>query len=559
MKIFFKLSFLYTLTVIPTLLFAQTAVLVPYRVGNVYGLSNEKGKMVISPKYAHIEPIGVGVFKFVSANASKNSTGSKQQLNGKTGVIMGTKELISNSSHNHFTYIEQGIIVGSENSYSSQNSNFYNLSGEKLLAENVPNFKLIVSPNAKPRDCKIAILAKHHDYGVSIYIFDAKKQKLLAPLLDHVTNFKIEEQSGSDHSFICSYVDKNNAYAKDVIYYDAASGEHLRMPYTVDHQSENAQYKEEVYLTADPDGVEVDGDDGGMDMSIPMHEAEPGYSDNNGKLPGYFERINDQTIHFDGKELRIAANEKVYFANPYQYGYQTIPMIFYNGNQYGLLLTDNTRAEELYDTLIYLHNQYQDYDNPAVFNFLAGKKDVYGKWRYGILQENGKPLIPLQYDQIEISFKELEYEQDDDNKLGKFLLKDQSLYSVDANLCLKNYLNGMFIVKKNGKYGLLNAKNEIVLPIEQDQIWKNNINFITTYPIGDNLYCYQKDNKYAAFIINSGKGLYKNTGAIFPKIPLFIYENYMNQSGLDIYSLADESSLRFCLASNKGIIYYKAK
>jgi hypothetical protein len=40
---------------------------------------------------------------------------------------------------------------------------------------------------------------------------------------------------------------------------------------------------------------------------------------------------------------------------------------------------------------------------------------------------------------------------------------------------------------------------------------------------------------------------------------LFIYENYMNQSGLDIYSLADESSLRFCLASNKGIIYYKAK
>ena len=304
---------------------------------------------------------------------------------------------------------------------------------------------------------------------MSVFIFDTKKQKFLAPLIDNVSNFKIEENA-SDHSFVCSYIDKNNSYMRDVIYYDEASGEHLRMPYTVVHQSENAQDEEEVYLMADPNGMEVDGDDGGMDMSIPMSEAEPGCSDNTGKLPSYFERINDQTIHFGGKEVRIAANEKVYFTNAYRSSYQTIPLLFYNGNQYGLLLTDNLSSEELYDTLIYLHNQYQDYDNPAVFNFLAGKKDVYGKWRYGILQENGKPLIPLQYDQIEISFKELEYEQDDDNKPGKFVLKDQNMYSVDANLCLQNYLNGMYIVKKNGKYGLLNAKNEILLPVEQDQI-----------------------------------------------------------------------------------------
>jgi hypothetical protein len=153
----------------------------------------------------------------------------------------------------------------------------------------------------------------------------------------------------------------------------------------------------------------------------------------------------------------------------------------------------------------------------------------------------------------------LEYELEEADKPGKFVLKDQNIYSVDANLCLQNYLNGMYIVKKNGKYGLLNAKNEILLPVEQDQIWKNKVNFISTYPIGDNLYCYQKENKYAAFIIHSGKGIYKNTGVMFTKIPLFVYENYMNQSGLDIYSLADEGSLRFCLASNKGITYYKPK
>jgi hypothetical protein len=558
MNTFSRLSFLLLVSLISNFSFAQNTPLVPYRVGNLFGLSDVNGKMVLSPRYTHVEPIGVGVFKFISANSPKNALGSDQNLKAKTGIIVGTKELISNSSHNHFTYLEQGIIVGSENSYTSQNSNLYSLNGEKLLDENISNFKLIVSPTAKPRDCKIAILAKHNDRGVSIFIFDTKKQKLLAPLLDHVSNFKIEEESGSDHSFICSYLDKNNSFAKDVIYYDAASGEHLRMPYTVVHQSENAQDEEEVYLMADPNGMEVSGDDGGME-SMPMQEAEPGYSDNNGKLPSYFERINDQTIHFGGKEVRIAANEKVYFTNTYRSSYQTIPLLFYNGNQYGLLLTDNLRSEELYDTLIYLHNQYQDYDNPAVFNFLAGKKDVNGKWRYGILQENGKPIIPLQYDQISVTFKELEYALEDDNKPGKFVLKDQNMYSVDANLCLQNYLNGIFIVKMNGKYGLLNAKNQVLLPIEQDQIWKNKVNFLSTYPIGDNLYCYQKDNKYAAFIIHSGKGIYKNTGAIFPKIPLFIYENYMDQNGLDIYSLADESSLRFCLASNRGITYYRSK
>jgi hypothetical protein len=558
MNTYSRLSFLLLISLFPGFAFAQQTILVPYRVGNLFGLSDVNGKMVLSARYAHVEPIGVGVFKFISTNSSKNALGSDQNLKAKTGVIVGTKELISNSTHNHFTYLEQGIIVGSENSYTSQNSNFYSLSGEKLLNENVSNFKLIVSPNAKPNDCKIAILAKHKAGGVSIFIFDTKKQKLLAPLIDNVSNFKIEENA-SDHSFICSYLDKNNSYMRDVIYYDEASGEHLRMPYTVVHQSENAQDEEEVYLMADPNGMEVDGDDGGMDMSIPMPEAEPGYSDNTGKLPSYFERINDQTIHFGGKEIKIAANEKVYFTNAYRSTYQTIPLLFYNGSQYGLLLSDNLRSEELYDTLIYLHNQYQDYDNPAVFNFLAGKKDKNGTWRYGILQENGKPIIPLQYDQISISFKELEYELEEADKPGKFVLKDQNIYSVDANLCLQNYLNGMYIVKKNGKYGLLNAKNEILLPVEQDQIWKNKVNFISTYPIGDNLYCYQKENKYAAFIIHSGKGIYKNTGVMFTKIPLFVYENYMNQSGLDIYSLADEGSLRFCLASSKGITYYKPK
>ena len=537
---------------------AQNATLVPFKVGNLLGLSDINGRMILSARYSNIEPIGKGVFKFVSVSPAKNKIGSDQQMKPKTGVLLGTRELISNSEHNHFTYIEQGIIVGSENSYTSQNSNFYSLNGEKLLPENVANFKMIVSPNAKPNDCKIAILAKHKVGGVSIFIFDTKKQKFLAPLIDNVSNFKIEENA-SDHSFVCSYIDKNNSYMRDVIYYDEASGEHLRKPYTTVHQSENAQDEEESYLMADPNGGEEILDDGGMDMSIPMSEAEPGYSDNNGKLPSYFERVNVQTIQFGGKEVKIAGNEKVYFASPYNHSYQTVPIIFYNGEQYGLLLSDNLRSDEMYDTLIYLHNQYTDNDNPVVFNYLAGKKDLNGKWLYGILHEDGKPIIPLQYDNISISFKEMGYEQNQDDEPGKFVLNEQNLYKVNANLCLENYLMGMYIVQKNGKYGILNAKNKLLLPIEHDQLWRNKINFFSTYHIGDNLYCYQKEQKYGAFILQSGKGIYKNTGAIFPKIPLFVYENYMGQEGLDIYNLADESNLFFCLASNKGITYYKPK
>jgi hypothetical protein len=194
-----------------------------------------------------------------------------------------------------------------------------------------------------------------------------------------------------------------------------------------------------------------------------------------------------------------------------------------------------------------------------MINFLAGKRDAKGNWKYGILKYNGKVLVPLQYDEIRFSFTQLKYEYYHFDGQGKMVFKEQNIYKVDANFSLKAYSRGSFIVMKGAKFGILNAKNEILLPVVYDKIWQNEINYISNYPHLTNLYVYQLGDKYGCFYLNGSRPIEKNTKAIFPKIPLFLHENYMNQLGLNIYYLADETASKFCYASNKGIIYYKAK
>lgn len=533
---------------------AQEKILVPYRVGNLFGLSDLSGKLVLSPSYASILPIGKNVFEFASLSNSKSDLNQEPKI--LKGVLFGNKEIIAQSEHNHFTYLDAGIIVGTESAFTSNNSNFYNLKGERLLRENVRNFRMVVSPAAEAHKGNIAILAIHQDEKVSILLFDGNKQIMRAPLLDHVSNFNIERnQSDQERVLICTYTDKNGNNLNDVIYYDTKSGEHKRKPYINEQSVQIPEPGEGSIEGADESFVpKVDDESMSKEKIKPSDELtkENNTSDN-------FGPVNERAFMYGIHMVELAVGERVFFAEPYTHQSQKEPLIYFKDKKYGLYLSENKRSNQLYDSLVYLRNQYIDFDNPIRSMYMAGIKDATsGKWHFGLLNEKGLLIVPIIYEYIGFSFDEMEYDRDDDDEPGKFIFKKQTIYKVDEYLCLKTYHQGSFIVKKDGKFGLINKQNIALLPIEYDQIWKNAVNLIEGNSLNDRLYGYRKGNSYGAFFLDKKRGVTKNTGLIFPRLALTVYEDYMEQKGLDIYNLADPSSLNFCCASNKGIIYYKA-
>ncbi len=535
--------------------YAQDKILVPYRVGNLFGLSDVSGKLVLSPRYTSISPIGKNVFEFASLSTSQ--LGLNQEPKNLKGVLLGNKEIIKGSEHNHFTYLDAGIIVGTESEYSSNNSNFYNLKGERLLSKNVRSFRMVLSSAAKAHKGSIAILAKLQDGKVSIFLYDGTKQQMLAPLLDRVSNFNMERSpSYQENVMLCTYTDQKGNRAHDIIYYDSKTGQHKRKPYINEQTPQIPEGNDEGSMGfSGGDFVPlVDDDDSPKErMNLAQQKKE-------NTVPVYFQAINEKAFQYGNNKLELAEGERVFFAEPYSHPIQKEPLIYCKENKYGLYFSDKKRSNETYDSLIYLRNQYIDFDNPSASMYMAGMKDAAtGKWQFGLLNEMGIMIVPMIYDFIGFDFDEMGYEFPDEGRAGQFTFKKQTIYQVDKNLCLKTYHQGIFVVNKDGKFGLINKQNIILLQIEYDQLWKNSINFMEKYSLNAQFYGYRKGDRYGAFFLDRKKGIKKNTGLIFPRLAVSVLEDYMGQKGLDIYNLADISALNFCNASNKGLVYYKEK
>lgn len=101
-----------------------------------------------------------------------------------------------------------------------------------------------------------------------------------------------------------------------------------------------------------------------------------------------------------------------------------------------------------------------------------GEVQTYDRYKWGLLDSKGRIILECNYANISIS---------DDKTLF-------SLKSYDSGYCVVNYngkviipygeyaiidgfTNGYARVKKNRKYGIVNTKGEIVLPVEYDNIW----------------------------------------------------------------------------------------
>lgn len=541
--------------------FAQE-VLVPFRVGNLFGLSDVKANLKVKPAYDYLEPIGEGYFKYSNYTKVPDTihwTSGRIEIRQKTfvetGVFFNKKLIIQNSKHRHFTVVKNALLIGSEESYISKNSNFYNLKGKRLLEFNVEKFRFLNSNDLKKSmDPVIAIFAEHFDKTASIFLYDTKKQELLPALLSKVQNIQFDRTVSSEERMVFSYNDEQYNYYKMEIYFDENKKTFVKIPFKEENRNNNR-----------------DRLANGADMiSIPpnVRVPEPTRSEAFGKKPTTsspkretpkkiysFIKLNDSLVKYNETEIRVAPGEKIFFAERGA-KIQRQPLIFTAGEKRGLLFSDSLRSDKLFDSLRYIKNQYGPFTSSFNYLYLAGNKSENGKWQYGIMDEKGKMIIPITYEYLSPNLPEIYLENKNDIIADSFSFRQPYNYSNAKNALLTLYKEGVFLAKKYGKFGVINLYDSTLLPFRYDEIWKNGFSFLKTLKVHEDFYVYRKGELHGVFNLSS-RGITNDTGLKFPKVPVYAYINYMGIKDFTIYNLATPANLYFCLAAIDGTIYFE--
>ncbi|MDP4828124.1 MAG: WG repeat-containing protein [Flavobacteriales bacterium] len=555
---------------------SQKDLLVPFRVGDLFGLSDLDGKIKLKAQFDLIQPIGSGYFTYTIKQKAADTIYNRQsfEIREKTistqGLLLGTKVIIKNSNHNHFTFVPEGLIIGSQESYVSKNSNFYTLKGEKLLTENVSKFRFLGNPSSVSSHSRfITIFAEHFDKTMSLLVFDAEKQLMEEPILNHVTDFSLDRDLSSEEYIVYTYTDKEYTHHREALFYDQEKGR-----FVVKQAPENEDAGSGIYSGSSSYGGTGSGsnriDEVKPDLehvtSEEIWEEPPSISEMTIEAPPkrepikpvfYFYKLGKNSAKYGEDTLKLNAGETLRFTDVYTKS-QKHPLIVSKAGKYGLIFSSSARSGMVYDSLRYIKNQYGPFTVNHSYFYLAGKKDATtGKWLFGIIDSQEKEIIPIQYESLQPNLAEIFIDRDEIKETENFDFRQPYTYSKSGEGLLTLQSKGILTAQLNGKFGLIDFKNQIILPFEYDFIWENGLNFLNTMKIEDEFNVYRKGNMYGVFSLNYKLEKTEDTGAIFPDIPVFRYPNYANKIGFDLYNVAKADKLYFYLVGSNGRVYRK--
>lgn len=185
---------------------------------------------------------------------------------------------------------------------------------------------------------------------------------------------------------------------------------------------------------------------------VPIEYDWVGYFDTNHNSSEYYNAKKGKIFHIYNKDLKKLGESYEPVLN--DFSVSTPNLIFKNlKGQYGMVNSNGS---------IVIPFEYSELEKLNQDLFL-GKKN--GK--VGVLDKNGRLRIPFEYKSLD--------ELDDNSQL---FIADDKIIDLDNKPILSGYdritpiyyNNQRFIVSKNKKYGIVDIKNKILLPLEYDEI-----------------------------------------------------------------------------------------
>jgi hypothetical protein len=540
-------------------LIGQTQVMVPYRSNDYFGLSDLSGKLKTKAVYNHIEPLGNGYFQYRIDNPSDNASQldewtANNQQSFKTGLLKNNKVIIAESEHRNFICIENKLIIGSDELNSPYNVVLYNLKGVRLHDEMFDKFRVLAKDGFETNQALdepyITLYVQHQDRKTSLLIYDVKQQVLITPLLDRVTDFAIHRQLSSETQFVCTYYNDDYEFFKDIIRFDNKAKQHIRTTYTEDYdhyESPGREGEEYGYGSGNGPRITMEPEEAGHIPYPPSPRSE--LTKPKPVKPILLTRVNDISFKYEEQIIELPSGQKLLYPNRYSNQF-THPLIYTDGDRYGLITSDSIRRELQYDTLRYISY------NSSFLYLVAKTGENPSALQWGVLDQKGDILIPMIYERLTPGI--LELTSNSSHGKGQFTLRPQHLSSTEPSQPL-TFSKQLFTAQLNDKVGIINLENKILLPIENDSIWKNGIYILSAMPNDNNFYVYKHNGKMGIFQLDYHNNVQLIGPPVLPYIPVTRYSNYGGVKDLTLVQFAHEGEVFFCYGLQDGTVFYKKK
>lgn len=169
-------------------------IFVPYRVGDKFGIANEKGEMKIKPAYDFVRVCDMNNYFTCYKTTGDSYTSS---LIYKDKVIIKDQQYFSYYPYNDIVVAvsHTDIKTGSFYTFGNELSHIYNNKGERILPGDYEYVDVLTDFDPKNESNEVLIDAYDLDEKYSVYVFDKKLNKVKQQLLDKIEVDEIDANS----------------------------------------------------------------------------------------------------------------------------------------------------------------------------------------------------------------------------------------------------------------------------------------------------------------------------------------------------------------------------
>ncbi len=476
-------------------LFAQD-IAIPYRNGDLWGICNEFGKILIEPKFEAIE--------FPNTHQNANDYMLSKQ-NGLIGLLLDGKEILMPK----YTciYDDNGLFYVKSNDNGSQ-FDILLPSGTSIFEK--PFAKIIYQTTVEKNKKLFHVL--NTNLTESVYVMDLSNYKILQVLYENHHSISYIRTMRSDVLVRDEIVFVVKKSAKSKLIFESWGGtkiplskansdfrylkEEEYMQFFGGKYFSNQKNRNDSYSESDRNRIveTIFGEgDYGSDIVIeaPSGNEKPQISDNLEKKQSnlnYNFLIKDNKLFLETTENRDYKNKKAVeipieiSVNEIKLPYSSFTIkkengtdtysnyIRYQKNGKTVIILPNDLKNKLEFDFIDERNFAVKENNSIKENvFLVGKKDKNNQQKYGLYSNVRKQIVDFIYD-------EFQYIQ---------------FYSNDGKM--------LFKIKKDNKYGVIQADGTVLLPANFSDLKEVNNN----YRSGSKVFQVQKNSKYGLVYLTS--------------------------------------------------------
>ena len=557
---------------------AQT-IYIPYREGGKFGLCDEKGKVLLSPKFDRLEwksgQYFISYNDFLIKDTVKNAYGASRIRDEKIverGLLFRDKVVIENGPYTDFEIIPNKCIVAAssfktsnltkqqyENKKAKQSFvSIFSLDGKNIYSE---NFKRIQKFDTAGTSSKNKSQARYMLFGTldvndryGLFVFDIDKQNISDWLIKDAIKLKVTKPDYLRKNIGFECTNSENVLQQKMV--DYSSG-HFKI---IDLPDKPEQISGNQGMSSGKDLVqEVEYKRNSSDLPVPPDyaivieegEAEPYVAP---PFKPFHQNVRDTLLWVTGlkikEQVKLPEGAKPIYSTPNGF-MQYNPVVYKLNNKFGWVM-DGKVGEAKYDSIVYFGKNYMMAET------------IGGKRKYGLFDDQGKVIIPAIYDSMYNGIKWIELDVHANRSTGKYdyVLREADEREMYAQRNMDPYVKRAYdrvTVFQNGKAGVINTKNEWLIPMAYDMIADNSFQY--TFPRESKYIILKRDNLYGITQLKNQREfnrepISQTIEPVFPHLPCFVIHNYQAK-GFNLIGLYDSHFEFVGFANNKGLLYFK--